>query len=596
MKNLLPLVALTASFFPLGGYAQNDACADAITITCGQSIAGNTDAATLDTVPGFCGTGIEAAGIWYTFVGNGGFMNVTTCGAASYDTRLNVYTGPCGSLGCAGGNDDAPLCDLTSTVTFSTAVGTTYYILVQGYNGETGDFTLTLNCTDCPVAQDVFASPSDVEAYVYWTSLLPGDFTVEYGPDGFVLGTGNTITGTIGVDGPPVNIAGLTAGTDYDYYVTLDCGGGNSSLASGPYGFSTLADPPPANAFCADAIVINCGDSLEGTTTGSIFTAAPACGSAYVNTVGVWYTFTGTGQEVTLGTCGTATYDTKISVFSGSCTGLTCVAGNDDGPNCPGVTSLTTFLGEVGVDYLVLVHGYDGATGDFTLVMACGAPCAPGLSNDDCDAATLLTTQPIGQCNPTVATLVCAYASPLPNPGCDPYENVNDAWFMFNTGNEEDHTIITTLGDAATLSIALYTACSEPDFIECFTDSIGAFNFNDLDLNTDYLVRIWNGGGSEAGDFTICDEAAIPDAVVENASNRVRIHPVPASDELFVAGLPRTTEQLIITDLSGRVIARMGVPTSDLVRLDVSRLSAGTYLLKSVEAGASIIARFVVHR
>ncbi|MEO8067098.1 MAG: T9SS type A sorting domain-containing protein [Flavobacteriales bacterium] len=596
MKNHLPLIALSTFLFPLVGYAQNDACADAITIACGQSIAGNTDAATADTIPGFCGTGIEAAGIWYTFVGNGGYMNATTCGAASYDTRLNVYTGPCGALGCVGGNDDAPLCDLTSTVTFLTANGTTYYILVQGYNGETGDFTLTLNCTDCPMAQDVFASPSDVEAYIYWTSLLPGDFTVEYGADGFVLGSGTTVTGTIGTDGPPVNISGLTAGTDYDYYVTLDCGGGNTSLASGPYGFTTLADPPPANAFCADAIVINCGDSLEGTTTGSIFTAAPACGSANVNTVGVWYTLIGDGQEVTLSTCGTADFDSKISVFSGPCTGLICVAGNDDGPNCPGVTSLTTFVGELGVGFLVLVHGYNGATGDFTLVMTCGAPCAPGLANDDCDAATLLTPQPLGQCNPTVATLVCAYASPLPNPDCDPYENVNDAWFMFNTGNEADHTIITTLGDAATLNIALYSACSEPQFIACFTDSIGTFNFNDLDLNSDYLVRIWNGGGVEAGDFTICDEAAIPDAVVESTSASIHIHPVPASDDLFITGLSGSTEVLLITDLAGRIITEVNTPRSELLRLDVSRLAAGTYVLKTIGAGASVSARFVVQR
>ncbi|MFZ1686813.1 MAG: T9SS type A sorting domain-containing protein [Flavobacteriales bacterium] len=596
MRTSHHLIALALCSLPLASIAQNDACADAILMTCGQSVAGNTDAATADTIPGFCGTSIQAPGIWYTFTGTGGYMNATTCNAASYDTRLNVYSGSCGSLDCVGGNDDGPLCDLASTVTFLTASGTTYYILVQGYDGETGDFTLTLNCTDCPVAQDVFTTPSDVQAYVFWNSLLPGDFTVEYGPDGFALGSGTVISGTIGVDGPPVNINGLAADTDYDYYITLDCGGGNMSLASGAYGFTTLADPPPANAFCADALPIICGDSLEGTTTGSIYSAAPACGSANVNTEGVWYTFTGTGQEVTLSTCGTATYDTKISVFSGPCTALNCVAGNDDGPNCPGVTSLTTFVGEAGIDYLVLVHGYDGATGDFTLVMSCGAPCAPGLANDDCDAATLLTTQPLGQCNPTVATLVCAYASPLPNPGCDPYENVNDAWFMFNTGDEADHTIITTLGDAATLSIALYSACSEPQYIDCFTDSIGTFNFNNLALNSDYLVRIWNGGGSEAGDFTICDEAAIPDAIVESTSRGVHIHPLPASDELFVTGLSKSTDMLLITDLAGRIITEVNAPSSELLRLDVSRLAAGTYVLKTMDAGASISARFVVQR
>ncbi|MBK9194352.1 MAG: T9SS type A sorting domain-containing protein [Flavobacteriales bacterium] len=596
MKTLVRVFAFALLAQPLVGSAQNDDCAGALAIACGQSIAGNTDSAAVDTVPFFCGTGIEAAGIWYTFTGDGGYMNATTCNANGYDTRINVYSGSCGSLACVGGNDDAQFCDLASTVTFLSTNGSTYYILVQGYDGETGDFTLTLNCTACPVAQNVSVSPSNDEVFIDWTSLLPGDFSVEYGPAGFALGTGAVASGTIGTDGPPVNITGLADSTEYDYYITLDCGSGNVSLASGPYTFTTLDLAPPANAFCADALTIACGDSLDGTTVNSIVTPAPECGSANVNTAGVWYSFTGNGQEVTLSTCGNTNYDSKIGVYTGPCTGLVCIAGNDDGPNCPGNSSITTFVSELGIQYLVLVHGYNGATGNFTLIMSCEAPCSPSLANDDCDAATALTTQPIGQCAPVVATLVCAYASPLPNPGCDPYENVNDAWFMFNTGNEASHTIITTLGDAATLNLALYTACSEPQYIQCFTDSVGPFNFTGLDLNTDYLVRIWNGGGTEAGDFTICDEAAIPDAIGESTSADVLVYPVPAADEVFITGLPAAIDVLLITDLAGRIVAQMGAPRSDLVRLDVSRLAAGTYMLKAVDADATIIARFAVQR
>ncbi len=596
MKTYARLFAFALVAQPLVGSAQNDDCAGALAIACGQSIDGNTDSAAVDTVPFFCGTGIEAAGIWYTFTGDGGYMNATTCNANGYDTRLNVYSGSCGSLTCVGGNDDAQFCDLASTVTFLTSNGATYYILVQGYDGETGDFTLTLNCTACPVAQNVVVSPANTEAFIDWTSLLPGDFSVEYGPAGFAIGTGSIASGTIGTDGPPVNITGLADSTDYDYYITLDCGGGNVSLASGPYTFATLELPPPVNAFCTDAVIIACGDSLDGTTVNSIVTPAPECGSANVNTAGVWYTFVGNGQEVTLSTCGNTNFDSKIGVYLGACTGLVCVAGNDDGPNCPGNSSITTFVSVLGVQYLVLVHGYNGATGNFTLIMTCEAPCSPSLANDECSAATVLATQPIGQCAPVVATLVCAYASPLPNPGCDPYENVNDAWFMFNTGSEASHTIITTLGDAATLNLALYTACAEPQFIQCFTDSVGPFNFTGLDLNTDYLVRIWNGGGTEAGDFTICDEAAMFDGIAESAGARVRVHPVPAQDELFVAGLVSSDAVLSITDLAGRVIARMDVTRSELLRLDVSGLSPGTYVLVTVEADVTTAVRFVIER
>lgn len=571
----------------------NDACSGAIAIGCGQSLDGNTDSATVDTVA-FCGTGIEAAGVWYTFTGTGAYISVTTCSGASYDTRLNVYSGSCGNLVCVDGNDDDAQCNLLSTVNFQSVNGTTYYILVQGYDGETGDFTLTIECPTCPPAEDVFISPSDVEAFVFFDPLGATGFTIEHGPTGFTLGTGTLTSGTIGVDGPPVNITGLNDSTDYDLYITLDCGLGGLSAADGPHAFTTLELPPPANAFCADALPIVCGDTLDGTTEGSIVSIAPECGSANVNTAGVWYYLVGDGDEVTLSTCNDANFDSKISVFAGNCNALTCVAGNDDGPVCNNNTSVTTFVAELGVSYWVLVHGYNGAVGNFSLSASCNPPCSPALANDDCDSPTVLVPQPIDQCAPTVATLVCAYASPLPNPGCDPFENVNDAWFVFNTGLQTEHTIITALGDATTLSVALYEACSEPDYIACFTDSIGEYTFSGLDAGTDYFIRVWNGGGVEAGDFTICVETALPDGVVESGFAQVQMYPTPTRNELNIVGLPNEVKTLNIVDLAGRRASQVANVPGALMRLDVAGLAPGIYML-TADAGVPV-GRFVVER
>ena len=75
------------------------------------------------------------------------------------------------------------------------------------------------------------------------------------------------------------------------------------------------------------------------------------------------------------GLCG-STYDTRISIFSGDCGALTCVANNDD--SC-GLQSVAGWDSEDGVTYLILVHGFSTRSGDFTLTVDQEAPPAPGV-------------------------------------------------------------------------------------------------------------------------------------------------------------------------------------------------------------------------
>jgi subtilisin-like proprotein convertase family protein len=130
----------------------NDLCGDAIMISCNSVTSGTTSGATAEApAPAFCGTGLTSPGVWYTVAGFDGDMEVTTCGSSSpYDTKLNVYTGGCGSWTCVGGNDDSsPDCGFfLSRFAWTGSSAETYYILVQGFNGETGDFDLTVTCGD----------------------------------------------------------------------------------------------------------------------------------------------------------------------------------------------------------------------------------------------------------------------------------------------------------------------------------------------------------------------------------------------------------------------------------------------------------------
>ncbi|MBK7268564.1 MAG: T9SS type A sorting domain-containing protein [Flavobacteriales bacterium] len=121
-------------------------------MNCNSITNGNTQFATAEVpLPGVCGTGVTAPGLWYTVVGTGGNMTISLCGSA-YDTKLGVYTTPdCVTYTCVTGNDDAvapSACafSLQSEVSFLSTLGTTYHVVVNGFSGATGAFTMEVVC------------------------------------------------------------------------------------------------------------------------------------------------------------------------------------------------------------------------------------------------------------------------------------------------------------------------------------------------------------------------------------------------------------------------------------------------------------------
>lgn len=76
------------------------------------------------------------------------------------------------------------------------------------------------------------------EATVSWDDNTSGapSFEVEYGPAGFAPGTGTTVT----VTDTFAILTGLSQDTDYDYYVSAECGDGTFSAQSSAGSFTTL--------------------------------------------------------------------------------------------------------------------------------------------------------------------------------------------------------------------------------------------------------------------------------------------------------------------------------------------------------------------
>src|SRR5690606_23621575 len=118
--------------------------------------------------------------------------------------------------------------------------------------GETEDYTFTVITppTCMPPTQLGANINSLTEAELYWTS--DGTlFEVEYGVQGFTLGTGTSVTG---ITTNNTILTGLTTNTYHHYFVRRDCGGGDLSPWTGPYLFYTN--------YC-EAISANTGDQIS---------------------------------------------------------------------------------------------------------------------------------------------------------------------------------------------------------------------------------------------------------------------------------------------------------------------------------------------
>ena len=131
-------------------------------------------------------------------------------------------------------------------------------------------YTFTPPTVTCPAPNALSASnQTTTSATLNWLSASPGTgagtFTVEYGPAGFVPGTGTAVPN---LAGPGYNATGLTPGTAYEFYVTQNCTGGNgNSTRTGPQAFATLLAPLAFSVTRSAAATYN---SIAG--TGSSFT------------------------------------------------------------------------------------------------------------------------------------------------------------------------------------------------------------------------------------------------------------------------------------------------------------------------------------
>ena len=236
LKNYFMKKLLLSSILMLGSlvsFAQGN-CASAVAITTNgtttsPAVTGVFEAACFNLTADNAGGPIY--GNWYSFTPvSDGEVTITSNLPAnvapnSIDTMLSVMTGTCGSLTCVASNDDVSATVFLSSATFPVAAGVTYYIEWSNYWDPAGfDFSLTYTAISCLKTYTINPATNTATTSITlnWAASLsnPANYELEYGPTGFTQGSGTTVSPTTN----SANLTGLTASTNYDFYIRSNCG------------------------------------------------------------------------------------------------------------------------------------------------------------------------------------------------------------------------------------------------------------------------------------------------------------------------------------------------------------------------------------
>jgi len=136
----------------------------------------------------------------------------------------------------------------------------------------------------------------------------------------------------------------------------------------------------PNNDVCSTAQVLSCGTSIFGNTSTSTNTGVEnfdnLCDirdptlNANLD-AGLFFNILGEGQTIKISTNHDYTnFDTELRVFTGDCQSNICVIGNDDVMS-GNSKSEVIFYAEKGINYIIYLDGYNGATGNFELNTVC---------------------------------------------------------------------------------------------------------------------------------------------------------------------------------------------------------------------------------
>ena len=311
----------------------NDNCANATSLVCNAAAINGTTVNTVaepSSPPGACSS---LYGVWYTFVGDGSTVTISSTAASGFDHEIDLFSGSCGSLTnitCRDGSGSGG----TETYNFTSTAGTTYYVYIAYYSStgtstQTGTFNISLTCVACAAPTSSAATGiTSNSANANWTPTT-GNFVIEYGPTATFtpVGTGATagnpnnfiVTATnVGT----IQLTSLSPSTGYSYVIRKDCAASGFSTNSTTQTFTTLITNDDASSAILLPLSSTCTNATLVGATANASEPSISCQGTNGNYTSVWFKFvapsSGMVKISTDYAVPSVLTDSKLAVYSAS--------------------------------------------------------------------------------------------------------------------------------------------------------------------------------------------------------------------------------------------------------------------------------------
>jgi hypothetical protein len=397
-------------------------------------------------------------------------------------------------------------------------------------------------------------------------------YNVQYGPPGFMLGTGSRIMGLTTTN---AQLLGLVANTSYCFYVQQVCPGSSGSTAY-------------------------VGPSCFTTTTATACAAPSNLATSSLST---------TSAQLSWQPGGTPAAGTTYSVIYGA-PGFTPAAGT----TVSGLTSPSYALTglQVNANYCYYVRqDCPGTTGSSSLIgPACfrtqANPVAPA-NDEPCGAVTLPLITPGNPPQAVSSTNVGATTTTLPGitlPGCSPATTPQDVWFSLTPAAGSVSVTLNLTGSAAGM-VRVFSApsCSVGPFTLVACQSSGANNtglssmtLTNLTAGQRYYVVVSGyGSGDTPGSFTIAGVNTITASKAQAESRALLVYPNPSNTGQLTLRLSSSGQgQATLLNALGQVVVNKALTGGSTEQtLSTRGLATGVYTLR-VQIGNDVLTRKVV--
>ncbi len=195
----------------------------------------------------------------------------------------------------------------------------------------------------------------------------------------------------------PIELTGLTPNSMYYFRIYTW-----SSTATTRSDFEVCVGTPPAppsNIDCANATPIACGQTINASSNGSTGTQEDSGCSIGDN--GIWFTFTGTGGDMTVES--TASFDHEVAITSGACGSLVNIICDDGSVG----TETHTFASVLNETYYVYIAHYasgNTTTGTIDVTLTCAVV-------PTCTAAEVASADPVEDCDNSQFDIVVEFTT-----------------------------------------------------------------------------------------------------------------------------------------------------------------------------------------